>query len=85
MKLLFIFLHGHYPVLNRTVHPTDFGNKRFSRNACLLSRLFQTDKVRTKAETIKRNMRWRGLSIKSLFSELPGGVHSSFERSVIRV
>ena len=49
-----------YISFKRVVHPRDFENKRFVRNACLLSRLFQTGKVQTKAETIERNVRWEG-------------------------
>ena len=37
----------------RTVDPSDFENKRFPLNACILSRLFQKGKVETKAETIE--------------------------------
>ena len=59
-----------YTSFKQTVNPSDFGNKRFLLNACLLSRLFQTGKVQTKGETIERNMRWQRSSSKRLSLKL---------------
>ena len=46
-----------YTSLKRTVNLSDFEDKFFSINACLLSRLSQTGMVQTKAEKIVQNMR----------------------------
>ena len=64
--------HFESTLLSSGVNHIDFENKRFPLNACLLSRLFQTGKVQTKAETMGGNMRWQGSSSKHLFLELPG-------------
>ena len=39
--------------LQTSCAPSDFENKCFLLNACLLSGLFQTSKVQTKAETVE--------------------------------
>ena len=53
--------------------PSDFENKCFVLSACLLSRLFQTGKVQTRAEAVERNVRRQGSSSKCLFPELRRG------------
>ena len=58
-----------YTSFKRTVHLSDFENMCFPLNACLLSRLFQTGKVQTKAETMERSMRWQGSISKHLIPE----------------
>ena len=62
------------------MHPSAFENKCFLLNACLLSRLFQTRKVQTKAETIERNM--MESAKQQAFSLRITGVHSFLERGV---
>ena len=65
--------HGSfYTSFKRAVHPIDFEIQHFPLEACHLSRLFQTGKGQTKAETIKQNMIWQWSSSNRLFLELPG-------------
>ena len=56
------FHRDFYTSFKQTAHPSNFENK-----SCLLSKLFHTGKVQTKAKTTERNMRCKGSNSKSLF------------------
>ena len=63
------------------MHPSDFENKCFLLNICLLSGLFQTGRVQTKAETVEQNMRYQESKQQEFILRI-ARVHSWLERGV---
>ena len=62
------------------MHPSDFENRRFPLNACLLNRLLQTGEVQAKASLDNRTKGEMTRVKKQAFFYRIAGMHGSLER-----